>query len=191
MTTIGKVLIVCGALGRTSEPWLWRQARGITSLQVSVLCWDYENRDLFPTEGLSTHVMNFPVQPMYGRGRWLLRLRNSLNGNFYGTVGLERRSLCALMDKEKPSVHPLSFWPLCIADSARCHCEAYTNGRALSWIGCLFSPQTRSLVPLESITEPLSVCRHCSSRKAPAELDAGSRGCSGARALDTLRGSGA
>ena len=69
-----------------------------------MVCWGYENPHLYPTVGISTHVMNHPAQPMYGPGRWLLRLRNLPNGNFYGTLGHESKTLSALLDIEKPSV---------------------------------------------------------------------------------------
>jgi glycosyltransferase involved in cell wall biosynthesis len=100
----GKVLVVCAAVGRPSETWLWRQIRGLSTLQPSVACWAYENRDAYPMPGIPTHVLNYPARPMAGARRWAIRLRNSLRGNFYGTVGPERKTLSDLVRTEQPAV---------------------------------------------------------------------------------------
>ena len=99
-----KCLVVCGALGQLSEPWLWRQVAGLKRLQPEVVCWRRENPALFPTDTIPVHMLDLPMRPMDGPARWLFRLRNLPGGNFYGSVGSERAVLTKLVGASCPAV---------------------------------------------------------------------------------------
>lgn len=95
---------VCRSLGRPSEPWLWRQVVGLKRLAPTLICWGYDNPESYPLKGIPVECLDFPASPLYGSAKWLIRLRNISSGNFYASIGRERKALNALIRKSRPDV---------------------------------------------------------------------------------------
>lgn len=91
MTT--RLLFAAPYLGRPSEPWLLRQIVGMQRLHIFPLCWSCEGDAVGAERDGLIHRVPFPVKPHEGNGRFLHRARTMRSGNFYATVGKERRWL--------------------------------------------------------------------------------------------------
>jgi glycosyltransferase involved in cell wall biosynthesis len=96
--------VVTALLGEPSEAWLYRQITGQRKLSPRVVCWDYRNPSVCPLNEIPVHVQPFDLLQSNGPGRWLRRLRNAPQGNFYATMGAERRALENLLLETRPSV---------------------------------------------------------------------------------------
>jgi colanic acid/amylovoran biosynthesis glycosyltransferase len=96
------VWVVCRSFGRLSEAWLWRQVMTFRQVRPHVLCWDYENADAFPVDGIDVQKVGYPAAPEDGASRWLHRLINMPGGNFYGSNGPELHYLSNLFREQRP-----------------------------------------------------------------------------------------
>ena len=101
--------LVCPIFGQISEPWLWRQAVGIERPALSIVCWGYKNREHYPLSEKPVYILDHPAAPRHRPERWIIAARNFLKGNFYGTVGREKRALARLMEQSKPDVALCQF----------------------------------------------------------------------------------
>lgn len=99
-----RLWFVCSALGRFSEPWLWRQVVGMRRLRPRVVCWSHQNREAYPLNGTPVSEVPFPLAPHEGPKRWAHRLRNMHRWNFYATPRNEARYLVSLVQQDRPSV---------------------------------------------------------------------------------------
>src|SRR5208282_4537794 len=98
-----EVLIVSQGFGSSGQPWLWRQVVGLREVRTAVLCWKRYNAAAYPANDASEHVLAYEPAPYDGAKRWWLRLRNLPRGNFYATVGQERRELIELLRRKRPA----------------------------------------------------------------------------------------
>lgn len=83
--------------GVSSEVWIRRQLAGFRRIRPEVVCWERRGGDTPSSDGVPVHRMEFEPQPMERPSRWLLRLRNLVHRNFYGSVGGELRALRRLL----------------------------------------------------------------------------------------------
>lgn len=97
-----RVMVVCRHFGHASEVWLHRQMTAFRRVRPAVVCW---SREAVPgEEELPVLVVPFNPWPHHGNGRWLLRLRNLREQNFYAAAGSERDALAATVCALKPEV---------------------------------------------------------------------------------------
>ena len=108
-----KCWFVSRAIGRASEPWLWRQVQSLNRINPKIICWERENELDYPITCPLT-LIHSPANVMHGYHRWIVRIKNLMSRNFFGTVGSERKILVDLADHENPSVMLCHFghWAL-------------------------------------------------------------------------------
>lgn len=104
-----RAMIVCRFLGRTSEVWLHRQILGFNVIKPTVVCWGRENECTYPLGQIPVMVLPFDPLPHDGSARWLWRASNIVGGNFYGTIGKERRQLDRIVISSRPDVMLCQF----------------------------------------------------------------------------------
>ena len=90
-------LVVTRQVGVSSEVWICRQVLGFKQIRPEVVCWEREASELHPMPGVPIHQLPYAADPTDGPGRWIVRLQNASNGNYYGSVGSEKKSLQSLI----------------------------------------------------------------------------------------------
>lgn len=98
------VLVASRVFGASGQPWLWRQVVGFRELGRAVLCWDRQNPNTQPADGIPMHLLQGNTAPYDGGGRWIYRLRNLPKRNFYAACGDDRFQIANALRQEKPSV---------------------------------------------------------------------------------------
>jgi glycosyltransferase involved in cell wall biosynthesis len=98
------LLILTRQLGASGQPWMWRQVTGLQGFAKRVAYWRRENPDSQPQTDFEEVQLFGDPAPYDGPGRWLLRCRNALRGNYYASVGRERRQISELMARKRPDV---------------------------------------------------------------------------------------
>jgi glycosyltransferase involved in cell wall biosynthesis len=98
-----KLLIAARVFGASGQPWLWRQAVGLSGFRTEVVCWNRQNAASQPLVGTSVRVLATDPAPYDGAGRWLYRLRNLPRLNFYAAIGDEERQLVHLIRQDPPA----------------------------------------------------------------------------------------
>jgi len=94
--------VVAHCIGHWSEVWLWRQLLGFRYLKPYVLTWKYVNQETFGLENLPMRLL--PFDSLAGEDRllrWFRRVRSLPAGNFYASVGAERRFIKKLLSEMK------------------------------------------------------------------------------------------
>ena len=103
-----RLMIAARVFGLIGQPWLWRQAVGLSGFRRDVVCWDRQNPSAMPTLDFGEHVMSGVQAPYDMPGRWL-RTRALIRGNFYSAIGREERELLELFRQKKPDVLLCNF----------------------------------------------------------------------------------
>ena len=104
-----KLLIAARVFGSSGQPWLWRQVVGLREFRKDLLCWERRNPATQPVEDVLVQIVPEDPAPYDGGGRWRHRLRNLVGGNFYATVGRERRRLAEFLEIKRPAVILCNF----------------------------------------------------------------------------------
>src|SRR5579884_3097659 len=97
--------VVAPHFGAASEVWMCRQVRGMTRLRPRVICARYQNREVYPLDGIEVNELLINgADPDADWRRWPRRLRNAWAGNFFASTGGERRGLLAHARTNSPDV---------------------------------------------------------------------------------------
>jgi glycosyltransferase involved in cell wall biosynthesis len=99
-----KLTIVCRLFGASGQPWLWRQVVGLCGFRKELICWKRYNQDTQPIADWQEHVLSSDPAPYDGTGRWIYRCRAGFTGNFYASLGKEKRQLTTLLQQDPPAV---------------------------------------------------------------------------------------
>jgi glycosyltransferase involved in cell wall biosynthesis len=97
------VLVAIREYGLPHEPWMRRQIAGMSSLDVRIMCWKRANILQQPIPESAIHTLQAEVAPYDGKKRWVYRLANAVNGNFYAALGTERQEIHKLIREQNPS----------------------------------------------------------------------------------------
>lgn len=92
-----RALVVTRQVGVSSEVWICRQVLGFSRIRPEVVCWEREPSELHPMPGVPIHQLPYTADPTDSARRWIIRLQNAANGNYYGSVGAEAKSLRSLI----------------------------------------------------------------------------------------------
>ncbi|KQV40401.1 hypothetical protein ASD36_16630 [Rhizobium sp. Root1334] len=98
------LMIVTRQFGASGQPWIWRQVSGIQGFKKQVVWWKRENTVSQPRNDFEEFQISGDPAPYDNRGRWLHRSRTAMSGNFYASVGKERRQIAELMAQLHPGV---------------------------------------------------------------------------------------
>ena len=128
-----KLLIVSRIFGASGQPWLHRQVVGMHEFKKELLCWERQNIITQPSEDVVSHVLTADPAPYDGTRRWLHRMRNFRSGNFYASVGQEKRQLVELLRRNRPDVILCYFGDIAmrllpVAQAAGIPVVAYLHG---------------------------------------------------------------
>ena len=98
------VWIIARRFGVHSETWLYRQATGFSSLNPSVVCWKYVNREEFPTSNLTVHELPPGLSASSKLKQWRSKVASIFTGNCFGASKEEKAHLLRYAQKETPKV---------------------------------------------------------------------------------------
>ncbi len=99
-----RLFVFTRIFGAGGRPWMWRQVTGMEAFRKGLICWERVNRQSQPTSDVEEHVLPGNPAPYDGSTRWRHRARAIFNGNFYASVGLEKRLIERLLAAGRPDV---------------------------------------------------------------------------------------
>ncbi len=91
-------------IGASSEVWMLRQLCGFKKFEPIVITWRMIEQCDYDLSGYRIYNLDFEMEPQEGPGRWGVRFMNLFSGNFFGSVGAEKRRIKEVLVKEDVDV---------------------------------------------------------------------------------------